>query len=463
MTDQQRADCLGCAGHPLLRTPNMDRIAAEGARFANAVTTSPLCMPARASFVSGLYCHNHGMWANVGQLPADDETFFHRLQQVGYYTGYIGKSHFYEHVAGDHLRNHEDYMHARGIDFVHETTGPWATVKTGSYMSDYWGPERWKAFQGDYARRRDNPFAVWASPLPTEDFPDSYVGRRAVDFIEGFDGGQPICLFVGFGGPHEPFDAPGEYAGMYDPAACPAPIPPEPAEGLPPAAAAYVGSRGRFLGTGERLDPEGVAAVRANYYGKISLIDAWIGRILDALARRGWLDDTLIVLWSDHGELAGDHGRFYKSVFYESSVRVPLLLRWPGRVPAGCVRPHLAQTVDVFDTLLEAGGCDPSPRSFGRSLLPGAADPAAPLRDAAFSEIAGGSAHDGGRATLRTMVRTDRYKYAVNESAEPLILFDLAEDPLEQDNLLAERGHEDLRRDLDRRIYEWLMSTQICQ
>ena len=101
MTDQQRADCLSCAGHPVLRTPNMDRIAAEGVRFASAVTTCPICMPARASFVSGLYCHNPGMWTNTGQLPAADETFFHHLQAAGYHTAYIGKSHFYTHHAGD--------------------------------------------------------------------------------------------------------------------------------------------------------------------------------------------------------------------------------------------------------------------------------------------------------------------------------------------------------------------------
>ena len=122
MTDQQRADCLGCAGHPLLQTPNMDRIAAGGVRFENAITTSPICMPARASFVSGLYCHNHGMWTNRGQLPAADETFFHHLQNAGYHTAYVGKSHYYGPHPGEHLRDYEGYMHARGIDHVHETS-----------------------------------------------------------------------------------------------------------------------------------------------------------------------------------------------------------------------------------------------------------------------------------------------------------------------------------------------------
>ncbi len=456
MTDQQRGDCLGCAGHPVLRTPNMDRIAAEGVRFASAVTTCPVSMPARASFVSGLYCHNHGMWGNAGQLPAGDETFFHHLQRAGYATGYIGKSHFYEHRGGEHLRDHEDYMHARGIDSVHETTGPWATVTVGSYLTDHWGPGKWQAFRDDYERRRGTPWATWASPLSEADFPDSYVGRRAVEFVEGFDGRKPFCLFVGFGGPHEPFDAPGKYATMYHPAGCPAPIPPEPAEDLPPAAAAHVGTRQRFLRGAQEIPPEAVAAARANYYGKISLIDHWVGGVLEALGGRGWLEDTLIVFWSDHGEMAGDHGRFFKSCFYESAVRVPLVLRWPGRLPAGAVRPHLGQTVDVFDTLLEAAGCPPSSRSLGRSLLPAAGDPAAPLREAAFSEIR--LDRHGGRGT---MVRTDRHKYAVNESGEPLMLFDLAADPAEQHNLAGETAHAGLRAELDRRVYRWLLGTQV--
>jgi len=463
MTDQQRADCLSGAGHPVLRTPNLDRIAAEGVRFANAVTTCPLCMPARASFVSGLYCHNHGMWANSGRLPADDETFFHRLRSADYYTGYIGKSHFYEHRPGDHLRNHEDYMHARGIDFVHETTGPWATAKTASYLSDYWGLERWQAYQADYQRRRGNPWATWPSPLSVEDFPDSYVGRRAVEFLSSYDGGQPICLFVSFGGPHEPFDAPGEYASMYNPKRCPPAIPPEPTDGLPAAAEAYVASRWHFLRDRQAVPPEAIAAVRANYYGKISLIDGWVGRILDALTARGWLDDTLVVFWSDHGEMAGDHGRLFKSVFYESALRVPLLLRWPGQIPPGQVRPHLAQTIDVFDTLLEAAGCQPSARSFGKSLLPAARDASAPLRQAAFSEVAWSDGSAGRQeSALTTMVCTGRYKYAVNHAGEPLLLFDLREDPHEQNNLLAGGDCTELREQLDRSIYEWLLQTQVC-
>jgi len=455
MTDQQRGDCLGCDGHPVLRTPHMDRIAAEGVRFSNAVTPSPLCQPARACFISGLYCHNHGVWRNSGHLPANDETYFHHLQAAGYTTGYVGKSHLYDHSSSRHLADHEPYMHARGMDYVCETTGPWATTKAASYLTDEWGKEKWQAFKDDYARRRGTPWATWPSPLSEEDFPDSFVGRKAVEYIEGLSGDQPMCLFVGFGGPHEPFDAPEPYASMYNPADCPPAIPPESMEGLPEAAAGYIGFRESFLRGASEVDPSSVAAARANYYGKIALIDAWIGRIFAALEARGWMDDTLVVLWSDHGEMAGDHGMFYKRTFFEGSVRVPLLLRWPKGIPAGQVRPQLAETIDVFDTLLETAGCEPSARSFGRSLLPVARDSGIEHRDAAFSEV-----DWGGPIGRTTMIRTERHRYAVNAAGEPLMLFDLVDDPTESRNLLAELSSADLRADLDARIYRWMLETQ---
>ena len=118
------------------------------------------------------------------------------------------------------------------------------------------------------------------------------------------------------------------------------------------------------------------------------LCDHWMGRILEAFASRDWLDELLVVFWSDHGEMAGDHGRFYNSTFHESSVRVPLVLRWPGRIPAGKTAEALAENIDVFPTLLEAVGADPSRRAQGRSLWPVLEDPQAELREVQLSEIA---------------------------------------------------------------------------
>ncbi len=449
MPDQLRADCMGCAGNEIIQTPNLDRLAAEGVRFTHAVTTSPLCMPARASFVSGLYSHNHGMWSNAGQLPAEDETFCHHLQRTGYYTAHVGKSHFYAH-GGRHLREYEPYMHARGLDWVHETTGPWATMRTDSYMTDRWAElGLLKAFRDDYQRRRDTgPTAVWPSPLPVEEFLDGYIGRQAVEWVEGYEGDKPTCLFVGFGGPHEPWDAPGNYATMYGPDAMGLGIPaPDPPDWLP-ASAARRQTQGRVRGMTE----DDVRKIRANYLGKITLVDHWSGQILDAFDRRGWLDDTLVVVWSDHGEMLGDHGRLHKSVFYESAVRVPLILRWPGHIPGGATSDALVQQIDVFPTLLEAVGAEPSKRCFGRSLWPLLGGERGAHREAVFSEV-----------DRKSMVRTERRKYAADDRGNGYMLFDLEADPEEQRNLVGHTEARELEREMRDRLLNWLLATQVRQ
>ncbi|MFP4055413.1 MAG: sulfatase [Candidatus Brocadiia bacterium] len=454
MTDQQRADCMGCTGHPQIQTPHMDRLAAQGTHFTHACTTSPLCMPARASFISGLYVHNHAMWANRGELLPREPSLFRHLQQAGYRTGHIGKSHYYEH-RGFHMREREDYLHARGFHFVHETTGPWATCRTDSYMTDLWRERGLlQAFRDDYARRRQHGPArsVWPSPLPTELFMDSYIGGQAVRFVEGYDREEPFALFVGFGGPHEPWDAPGDYATLYDPAHTPAPVrPAEPGQWVPRHAAEWQRS-----GRVEPMSDEDVQRLRANYYGKISLIDHWFGQILAACERRGLLDDLLVVFWSDHGEMAGDHGLLHKSRFFESALRVPLVLRWPGRIPAGQRSAALAETVDLMPTILEAVGVEAPDSCLGRSLWPAIREPQATVREAVLSEVA-----RAGRRNL--MVRTDRYKYAVHDDATPYMLYDLGEDPQERNNLLGHPDAEPLEADLRGRLLRRLCEAQFVR
>jgi len=433
MPDQQRADCMSCAGHPQIRTPNMDRLAAEGMRFTHACTVSPLCMPARASFISGVYVHNHDMWANRGELFPEEESLFRRLQHCGYTTGHIGKSHYYEHHAF-HMREREPYMRARGFDYLHETTGPWATMRTDSYMTDLWREKGLlQAFRDDYQRRREHApnIAVWPSPLPTELFMDSYIGGQAVRFIDEYGGDQPFALFVGFGGPHEPWDAPGEYATMYDPAGAPPRVEPaDPGDWVGGPAAEWQRS-----GRQTAMTEDDIRRLRANYYGKITLIDHWFGEIFAACERKGIMNDLLVVFWSDHGEMAGDHGLLHKSRFFESALRIPLIVRWPGQIAAGQTSSTLAETVDIMPTILEAVGAEVPESCLGKSLWPALRDPSMKIRDATFSEV-----ERGGRRNL--MVRTERCKYAVHDDGEGYMLYDLAEDPDERNNLI---GHPEAR------------------
>ena len=452
MPDQMRADCMSAAGHPLIRTPNMDRLCAEGVRFPNAVTTCPLCMPARASFVNGLYSHNHNMWSNLGRMPAQDETFFQILQKHGYYTAHIGKSHYYEH-AGKHMRLEEPYMRERGFDFVHETTGPWATVRTPSYMTDEWDRHGlYDAFKQDYAKRKQQgDCSVWPSPLPVGLFLDSYIGAQAEKFVRTCDTNKPFCLFAGFGGPHEPWDAPGEYAEMYRPEDTPPYIPAELLHDWLTDAARERAVHGRV----QHMSGEDIRKIRGNYYGKISLIDHWFGRIIADCEERGFWKDLLVVFWSDHGEMLGDHGRLHKNVFYESSILFPFVFRWPGRIPQGTISEALVQQIDAFPTLLEITGAEPSTRCQGRSLLPILNGTSTSVREAALSEHANMGVND-----RNYMIRTLTHKYAVDRQGRGSLLFDLEKDPHEQVNLVGRKNARKLEADMREKLFLTLADTQ---
>ena len=449
MPDQLRGDCLSSAGHPVVETPHLDRLAAEGVRFDGAYTTCPVCMPARSSFLSGQYCHNHGQWGNYGSLPATADTYAYRLQQAGYRTCHLGKGHLYAHGSGMHLREEEPFMHALGWDDVLETTGPHATRVTDSILTDHWRDlGLLDTFRDDYNRRAEHGFltADWPSPLPPGETPDDFVGRSAVEYLSGYDHEEPWLAFVGFGGPHEPWDPPADWFARYEGRAMDPPQPLFPAEAwLSPAAAAHHAALAARV---KELPPELVARIRALYYAKVSHIDWWIGQILAVVETRGWADNTAILFWSDHGEMLGDRGHYHKTLFFDPSARVPFMLRLPDRAGAGGVRSQLVSLVDAFPTLLDLAGCEPRPREFGRSLLPLVANPEAAHHDAVFSEIG-----------ERTMIRDERFKLVVDRTGEVLKLYDVESDPRETCNLAGKPGTEDTISRLRERLLRWHLET----
>jgi choline-sulfatase len=347
------------------------------------------------------------------------------------------------------MRDMEPYLHALGLDDVHETTGLHATVNCRSYMSDRWeGLGLYEAFRADYRTRAAT--TVRPSTLPVEEFADSYVGREAEAYLRRHDRAEPWCLFVGFGGPHEPWDAPGEYAMLYDPAATPpalAPLQP-PAWAPPQAAEDMLG--GRIPG----LTDDVIRLLRANYFGKIALLDHWFGRLFQVCRDRGWWDDLLVVFWSDHGEMLGDHGYLHKQRFLEASARVPLVIRRPGRARAGCTTSVLVQQIDIMPTLLAAAGAPPPEVSLGRSLWP-VLERGEAVRDAVLAELARGSLD-----ARQYMVRTDRHKYAIDRAGRPLMLYDLREDPEERTNLAGRPDMQETEARLRDRLLRLLADAQ---
>ncbi len=438
MTDQLNPYCLGCAGDRTVRTPHIDRLAAEGTRFNAAYTVSPVCMPARASFLSGLYPHNHQFWRNYTDrvFPEELAVMFRDIRDAGYFTAKVGKFHTFNPGWGEDFEAYADHYRAIGFEYAEETPGPFMTpFHRSNYTRHLKARGLLEAYQKDIAERlAEGQYTVRPSPVMPEDHNDAFIGRRAVEFIDGAPRDRPICLFVSFPGPHTPLDAPGEFGTMYDPADVE----------LPPNAAEGPGYNRR----GETGSLERVRRMRANYYGKITLIDAWVGRVVEAMVRRGRWEGALAFFLADHGDHMGAHGRVSKGSFFEESARVPLIVRWPGRVRADAETAALAEHMDVCPTILDAIGAARTPGHYGRSLLGVATGASDSVHEAVFSEISSGDRQ-------RYMVRTPRYKWWLDGERERL--FDMEADPYEMNDLAG--GCEAVRSEMRGLLLDFLLET----
>jgi len=449
MTDQQRWDTVGELGD-WVQTPNLDRIAREGVRFSNCVTNSPVCIPARVSLATGLYPHNTRVWNNQHyQMAEETPTWMQAVRNAGYRTSVFGKTHLHPH-QGD-LREREYLLNAYGFDDVTEATGPRASARCVTHMTAEWDRKGlWEAYQKDFEERfSTKPHLVRPSPLGVDDYYDTYVGQQAKRHLEAYDRDEPWFCWVSFGGPHEPWDTPEPYASMYDPEYMPEPVRSELDERDRP-----MGQLDEKLRNAKgRLDPEDIAQMRANYAGNVTLIDDQIGEILGVIESRGELENSVIVMSSDHGEMNGDHGLIYKSYFLNGAARVPLLVRTPetsrsGTAGAVCDSP--AEWFDLGPTLVELAGSEMSHTQFARSLCPVLSDAGTAHRGEAISEITG-----------EIMILTREWKMMLNAHGEPYRLYGVGEDPDEQTNLAGLPEMEEVETELRLRVLERLVQTQV--
>jgi choline-sulfatase len=448
MTDQMRADALGCAGG-WARTPNLDRLAAGGTRFQDCTTTSPVCIPARVSLATGLYAHNTGVWQNMPYtLSPESDTWMQRVRDAGYATSVFGKTHLHPH-RGD-LRDREHLLHGYGLDTVDEIGGPRASARIGSHMTDLWEREGYlSAYREDYRERfAVKPHVVRPSVLPFELYADVYVGRRSAEYLERYDEDRPWFCWVSFGGPHEPWDTPEPYASMYDPADMPAPAP-RPETGSPRRPAGVLDEKLGLYPAGA-VTAEDIRAMRANYAGNVSLIDEQIGEILAVVESRGEMENTVIVFTSDHGELNGDHGAIYKECFLDGCLRVPMIVSTPESRGAGLGRVSETpiEWIDAGATILDLIGASQPEGRFARSLCCEVESPFAPVREEALSELFG-----------EVCIVTKEWKMAVNRDGEPYLLFHRPSDPQEQDNLAGSEAHAEIRGELTRRMTRRIVSS----
>ena len=445
MTDQQRWDAMGCSGD-WVQTPNLDRIASEGVQFTNCVTTSPVCIPTRLSLATGLYPHNTGVWNNMNHtMPAETPTWMQAMRDAGYRTSLFGKTHLHPH--GGDLREREGLMNAYGLDDVDEIGGPRASAKVLSHMTAEWEAKGlWDGYRADYRERfSTKPYLVRPSTLGLENYADVYVGQQAKQYLQDYDRQAPWCCWVSFGGPHEPWDTPEPYASMYDPEQMPPAVP------RPPIGERPQGHLDRLM---ERMNPAfepgEIGRLRANYAGNVTLIDDQIGEILDAIAARGELDNTVIVHTSDHGEMNGDYGLIYKSNFLNGAVRIPLLVRTPDSAHAGSLCNSPVEWIDIGPTLVEMAGSELEHRQFGKSLCPVLTNPEVTHRDFAISEIEG-----------EVMLLNQEWKAVLNANGEAYLLFDMQNDPNETQNLAGKSEVADIETVLRLQILERLVQTQL--
>ena len=439
MADEHAPQFSGFGGHPLVKTPHLDRLVERGVLFENAYCNSPLCVPSRMSFMTGTYPHHNGAWDNTTALDTDAPTWAHLLRAAGYDAVLSGKQHF---IGPDQLHGFRAQL-AR--DLHAERTHGQADWSEGVRPA----PRAW-------------PGLEQARPGTSEEIEvDDLVEQAALDYIhDPARRTQPWALNIGFIAPHFPLIVPQRYWDLY----------PLDQIDMPEAPAALgtqhpVFERMRVIFGLADYSDDLVRIGRQGYYALISYLDEKVGRLIAALEETGQLENTLVVYTSDHGEMNGEHGMWRKSNFYEHSVRVPLILSWPGSqpgdtpgtgsasgLPAGRLR-HNVSLVDVVATMLDAAGVAPVAPLDGRSLLPlarGEAGAEDAWDDTVFSEyLAHGVIHPV------AMLRRGRYKL-IYSLDDPPLLFDVEADPFERHDLSADPAYATVLDDLRARLFsDW--------
>ena len=402
MSDEHSASALGAAGHPFVRTPNLDALAARGTRYDNAYTPSPICVPARASFATGRHVHELGCWDNAHPYTGQVEGWGHALQRAGCRVLSIGKLHYRDEADPTGFDTQVRPMHIVGGkgDVFGSIKDPMAIRFGGHRFAGEIGPG-----ESGYTRY-DREIAAAAERWLTETAP-------------GIGPERPWVLFVSFVCPHFPLIAPEDFYAFYDPARMPLPKDHRRRPRHPWVEAhARVQPYDDFFNDGTRR------VAIASYYGLCSFLDDNIGRVLGALDRSGLAGRTRVIYTSDHGENLGARGLWGKSNMYEESAAVPLILAGPD-VGAGLVSRTPVSLIDAHPTILECAGLPVEADVPGRSLWGLGED----YDRAVFSEY-----HAAGAIAGCFMLRRGRWKLIHYVGFDPE-LFDLDADPEERTDL----------------------------
>ena len=422
MSDEHQARALGCAGHPFVQTPNLDKLAARGTRFTNAYTPSPICVPARASFATGLYPHQTRLWDNAMPYTGTIRGWGHALQEKGVPVESIGKLHYRdENDSAGFDVEHIPMMVAGGVGMV------WASIRKEDER--ILGPKR---MLGEYIGPGESKYTEY----------DQAVVSRTRDWIANkADDARPWCLYVGLVAPHFPLVVPQEYFDMYPPETLPK-VKLHPKDGYQrhpwiEKQNAFMDSENKFANAQERL------AAMSAYYGLCSWLDHNVGQILEALEVTGQVDNTQIIYTSDHGDNVGARGLWGKSNMYEESAAVPLIMAGPD-IPQGiCDTP--VSLLDVSATIAAHFGTEIDAADGVRDLRSILSEPVQKDR-VVFSEY-----HAAGAVSGAFMLRKGGWKL-IHYVGFPDELFHLEDDPQECTNRAEDPACIDILKDLHQEL-----------
>jgi arylsulfatase A-like enzyme len=483
MCDQLRWDYLSCYGHPHLKTPNIDGLAAEGVRFDQAFVQSPICGPSRMSFYTGRYVSSHGSTWNNTPLRVDEYTLGDYLLPLGWRNVLVGKT---------HMRGDEEGMYRLGVepdsfigahlsecgfepyerdDGLHPGDGEYGTETTyNAYLREHgfvsenpwhdWAnagedPESGEVASGWFMKNAHLPARV-----PEEHSETPYMTRRAMEFI-GNAGDEPWCLHLSYIKPHWPYIVPAPYHNMFGvDDVIPAVKSPGEAQSAHPVCRAFMNHRDSKAFSRDEVR----ARVLPAYMGLIKQIDDQMGVLFEFLKSQGRWDDTMIVFTSDHGDYLGDHWLGEKELFHDCSVRIPLIIRDPRKsadATRGKVETRLVEAIDLVPTFVEAAGDEPQmQRLEGRSLMPLLVGKRPKWRECVVSEY--DYSHrdaclelgvEPARARIY-MVADHKWKYIYYEGY-PAQLFDRANDPDELVDLGESAEHEGVRDAMKEQLFAW--------
>jgi len=424
ITDDQRWDCLSCEGHPFLKTPNMDRIANEGVRFANSFVTTSLCSPSRATMLSGLYAHAHQVVNNFTDYPANLPSYPRRLQEIGYETAYIGKWHMGE--QSDEKRPGFDY---------------WVSHKG----------------QGKYF---DNTFNINGKRELLKGYYTHRVTELANDFLKRSHN-KPFMMIMGHKTPHCPFTPEPKYAHIYDHLKIKKP---PTANDYGPDKPAWYKDRVRTWHgiDGPLFGCKTFDKFIRDYHASILSVDDSVGEIYETLRQTGELDNTLFIFTSDNGSLLGEHGATDKRTMHEESIRIPLLIRYPELINQSRVVNQMILNTDLAPSIIDICNARPLRNIHGHSFKPLAQGKHTPWRKS--WHYAYNYEKEFPYTPNVRGVRTDEWKYVHYPNGDGTDqymaeLYNLKDNPQETKNLINHPAHADKVNELKTELQRLLAST----